>query len=167
MRVPLPQAFFRAPIAHRALHDRSKGRVENAPASIRAAVAAGYAIEIDLQLSKDGVAMVFHDEDLDRLTGEHGLVADRTAADLGRIGLKDSTDTIPSFAEVLALIGGRVPLLVEIKDQTLVMGETDGRLEAAAARDVAGYTGPLAFMSFNPHAWPVPRCTARADNIGL
>lgn len=148
----LPGAFLRAPIAHRALHNRAAGRIENSPSAIRAAVAAGYGVEIDLQLSSDGVAMVFHDETLERLTGETGWVKDRTAAELRAIRLTDSTDTIPTFAEVLALIGGRVPLLVELKDQTLTMAETDGALEAAAARDVACYAGPLAFMSFNPHS---------------
>lgn len=68
MRAPLPTDFLRIPIAHRALHDRAQGRIENAPAAIAAAIAAGYAIEIDVQLSSDGVAMVFHDEELDRLT---------------------------------------------------------------------------------------------------
>jgi glycerophosphoryl diester phosphodiesterase len=151
-RVPLPVSFLRLPITHRALHDRTQGRIENSPAAIRAAVKAGYAIEIDLQLSSDGVAMVFHDEELDRLTDETGHVNVRTAAELGRITLKGSTDTIPTLAEVLALIDGKVPLLIEIKDQTLVMGPTDGRLEAATADALEGYTGDVALMSFNPHS---------------
>lgn len=151
-RVPLPASFLRLPITHRALHDRSEGRIENSPAAIKAAVGAGYGIEIDLQLSKDGVAMVFHDEELDRLTAETGPVNARTAAELGGIRLEGSTDTIPTLDEVLALIGGRVPLLIEIKDQTLVMGPTDGRLEAAAAEVLAGYRGDVAFMSFNPNS---------------
>lgn len=151
-RVPLPDSFLRLPIAHRALHDRAAGRIENSSAAIKAAVTAGYAIEIDLQLSSDGVPMVFHDEDLDRLTGEAGPLHARTAADLGRVRLRDSTDTIPTLAEVLDLIGGRVPLLIEIKDQTLVMGPTDGKLEAATAKALQGYTGDVALMSFNPHS---------------
>lgn len=150
--VPLPHAFCDIPIAHRALHDRASGRIENSPAAIRAAVDAGYGIEIDLQLSQDGVAMVFHDEDLDRLTDETGPVAARAAADLTRIRLKDSTDTIPTLTEVLTLIAGRVPLLIEIKDQSLSMGPTDGRLEAATATALQGYPGPVAVMSFNPSA---------------
>jgi glycerophosphoryl diester phosphodiesterase len=150
--VPLPQAFRSIPIAHRALHDRAAGRIENSPAAIRAAVEAGYGIEIDLQLSQDGVAMVFHDEELDRLTDVSGPVAARTAADLTRLRLKDSTDTIPTLADVLALIAGRVPLLIEIKDQSLTMGATDGRLEAATAKALQGYTGQVAVMSFNPAA---------------
>ena len=149
-RVPLPEAFLRLPVAHRALHDRSVGRIENSPAAIRAAVEAGYAIEIDLQLSADGVPMVFHDEDLDRLTGKTGPLNARTAAELGRIALTGSTDTIPTLTEVLALIAGRVPLLIEIKDQSLTMSPTDGRLEAATVETLKGYRGEVALMSFNP-----------------
>lgn len=151
-RVTLPESFLHLPIAHRALHDPAQGRIENSPAAIRAAVAAGYGIEIDLQLSADGVAMVFHDEDLDRLTDETGPVSARTAADLGRIRLKGATDTIPTLSQVLDLIAGRVPLLIEIKDQTLTMGPTDGRLEAATAEALRDYQGDVALMSFNPHS---------------
>jgi len=149
-RVPLPDSFLRLPITHRALHDRAAGRIENSPSAIRAAVEAGYGIEIDLQLASDGVPMVFHDETLDRLTGETGPVNARSAAELGRIRLTGSTDSIPTLAEVLTLIAGRVPLLIEIKDQSLVMGPTDGRLEAATAEALEDYTGDVALMSFNP-----------------
>jgi glycerophosphoryl diester phosphodiesterase len=151
-RVPLPGAFLTQPLAHRALHDRAAGRPESSRAAVRAAVEAGYGIEIDVQLSSDGQAMVFHDEDLDRLTAEQGPVKARTAAELGRIGLRDAEDGIPTLPEVLALIDGRVPLLIEIKDQTLTMSETDGRLEAATAAALASYAGPVAVMSFNPHS---------------
>lgn len=150
MRVPLPDAFLAAPIAHRALHDRAAGRPENSRAAIRAAVAAGYGIEIDLQLSADGVAMVFHDEDLARLTGIKGWVRDRSAAELSAIRLIDAEDGIPTLAEVLRIVDGRVPLLIEIKDQTLVPGGTIGPLEAATAQALSGYAGPVALMSFNP-----------------
>ena len=150
--VALHPALRDIPIAHRALHDRAQGRIENSTAAVNAAIAAGYGIEIDLQLSSDGVAMVFHDETLDRLTDATGPVASRTAADLGRIRLTGSTDTIPTLSEILALIDGRVPLLIEIKDQSLTMGPTDGRLEAATAEALRGYGGPVAVMSFNPSA---------------
>lgn len=152
MRVPLPPDFLRLPIAHRALHDRTSGRIENSLSAIRAAIAAGYGIEIDVQLSADGEAMVFHDETLDRLTAETGPVFGRTAAALAQIRLSGSDDTIPTLGTVLAEVAGRVPLLIEIKDQTLTMAETDGRLEAATARALAGYDGPVAVMSFNPHS---------------
>ena len=150
--VPLPAAFLRAPIAHRALHDNTRRRMENSASAIRAARAAGYAIEIDLQLSADGVPMVFHDATLNRLTGEHGPLSAHTAADLTRIKLTGSDDTIATFAQVLSLVAGTVPLLIELKDQTLTMGQTDARLETATADLLGHYSGPAALMSFNPHA---------------
>ncbi len=150
MRVPLPPGLLTRPIAHRALHDRAAGRIENSPAAIRAAIDHGYSIEIDLQLSQDGVAMVFHDDDLNRLTAATGLVSARSATHLQAIRLTDSTDTIPTLAQVLSLVAGRVPLLIELKDQSLVMGPTDGRLEAATAAALNGYAGEVALMSFNP-----------------
>ncbi|MBC7736116.1 MAG: phosphodiesterase [Candidatus Saccharibacteria bacterium] len=151
MRIPLPAAFLTRPIAHRGYHDHAAGRVENSHSAVSAAVAAGYGIEIDLQLSGDGVAMVFHDDVLDRLTDQRGPVSNRSAAELGAIRLTGGTDTIPTLAQVLKVVDGRVPLLIEIKDQTLTMSPTDGRLEAATARDLAGYAGPVALMSFNPN----------------
>ncbi|MGR3372159.1 glycerophosphodiester phosphodiesterase family protein [Pseudooceanicola nanhaiensis] len=149
---PLPAAFLEAPIAHRALHDVTQGRPENSREAIEAAVAAGYGIEIDLQLSADRQAMVFHDYDLDRLTGETGPLRARSAAALGQIKLKGGATGIPTFAEVLELVAGRVPLLVEIKDQDGQLGAAVGILEEAAAEAVRGYDGPLAFMSFNPNS---------------
>ncbi|MGA0539470.1 glycerophosphodiester phosphodiesterase family protein [Neotabrizicola sp. VNH66] len=151
-RVALPPGLLRLPVAHRALHDRAAGRIENSPAAIRAAIDRGYAIEIDLQLSADGQAMVFHDEELDRLTPEKGPLNSRTAAQLGRIPLRGGADTIPTLEAVLALVAGRVPLLVELKDQTLTMSDSDGRLEAEAARLLSAYGGEVAVMSFNPHS---------------
>jgi len=151
MRIPLPAAFLRQPVAHRALHDLAQGRPENSRAAIRAAIAAGYGIEIDLQLSRDGVPMVFHDETLERLTPRDGWLCDLTAAELSAIPLRGGDETIPTLAEILALVAGRAPLLIELKDQTLRMAETDGRLEQATAALLASYDGPVAVMSFNPH----------------
>ncbi|WP_010138939.1 glycerophosphodiester phosphodiesterase family protein [Oceanicola sp. S124] len=148
--VALPEVFSRLPVTHRALHDREAGRPENGIEAIRAAVEAGYGIEIDLQLSSDGVAMVFHDYTLDRVTGQTGDVDARSAADLQAIKLSGGEAGIPTLAEVLALVAGRVPLLVELKDQDGRTAHAPGTLEARAAEAVADYTGPLAFMSFNP-----------------
>ncbi|OIP86566.1 MAG: phosphodiesterase [Rhodobacterales bacterium CG2_30_65_12] len=148
----LPEIFLSAPIAHRALHDKAAGRVENAPAAIRAAVAAGYNIETDVQLSADGVAMVFHDDELDRLTGESGPVNARTAAELAAIPLTGGGEGIPTLAQVLKIVAGRVGLLIEIKDQTRAMGPDVGPLERAVAETLAGYDGPVAVMSFNPYS---------------
>jgi glycerophosphoryl diester phosphodiesterase len=151
-RAPLPAGFLRLPVAHRALHDRAAGRPENSRDAVRAAVAAGYAIEIDVQLSSDGQAMVFHDDSLDRLTAETGPLRARTAADLGAIRLTDAADGIPTLPEILALVAGRVPLLVEVKDQTGDLSAGVGPLERAVAAALVGYTGPVALMSFNPHS---------------
>lgn len=149
----LPDDLLRLPVAHRALHDVVDGRPENSRAAIRAAVSAGYAVEIDLQLTADGQAMVFHDYDLKRLTGDTGPLRQRTAAELSRISLAGGDgEGIPSFSEVLDLVAGQVPLLVEIKDQDGAMGPDVGPLEAAAARALKAYDGPLALMSFNPHS---------------
>lgn len=147
----LPTAFRRIPLAHRGLHDVARARPENSRAGLSAAIAAGYGIEIDLQLSRDGQAMVFHDYDLARLTPEKGPIRQRDAADLAQIPLLGGDEGIPSLSEILALVAGRVPLLIELKDQHGQMGETCGTLETAAAAALAQYQGPVAVMSFNPH----------------
>ena len=152
MRAPLPPAFLTTPIAHRGYHDRRLGRIENSTSALRAAVEAGYGIEIDLQASSDGQAMVFHDERLDRLTHQTGPLNTRTAAELAEFRLRDSDDTIPTLTEILRLIDGRVPLLIEIKDQSMTLTEPDGRLESATALALQDYAGPVAVMSFNPHS---------------
>ena len=149
---PLPLAFLDRPIAHRAYHDRAAGRPENSRAAIRAAIAAGYGIEIDIQPSADGVPMVFHDYDLRRLTGRSGRIRGLTAAELGALPLLGGDEGIPTLAEVLALVAGRVPLLIEIKDQDGAMGSAVGDLERAVADEIRSYDGPVALMSFNPHS---------------
>lgn len=148
----LPEAFLRVPIAHRALHDVSDGRPENSRAAIRAAIDHGYGIEVDLKLSRDGQAIVFHDYDMGRLTGRPGPVQQRSAAELAAIPLLGGDEGAPSLAEALALVAGRVPMLIELKDQHGQMGETDGRLERAVAAALEGYAGDVALMSFNPRS---------------
>jgi len=148
----LPQAFLTRPLAHRGLHDVAAGRPENSLPAFRAAIAAGYGIELDLQLSSDGVAMVFHDYDLQRLTGQLGPVAGKTAAQLGQIALLGDSEGIPTLTQVLDLVAGQVPLLIEVKDQDLRLGPKIGALEHAAVQALQGYTGPVALMSFNPHS---------------
>lgn len=148
----LSPEFLRLPIAHRALHDLSAGRPENSRAAVHAAVKAGYGIEIDVQLSGDGQAMVFHDYDLQRLTHQSGLVSAYSAVDLGQIALRGGSEGIPTLTEVLHLVAGKVPLIVEIKDQDGEMGPSVGPLEAAVTTALKCYEGPVAVMSFNPHA---------------
>ena len=148
----LPPSFLARPIAHRGLHDRAVGVIENSPAAFAAAIAAGYGIELDLQLSRDGVAMVFHDDSLDRLTGETGPVRARDAAALGQIALTGARagDRIPTLGAVLEQVAGKVPLLIEPKDQSGGLGVAGRDLEQAVAATLAGYRGDVAVMSFNP-----------------
>ena len=148
----LPQVFLDRPLAHRALHDKLSGRVENSLSAVQAAVAHGYGIEIDVQLTSDGEAMVFHDELLDRLTGETGYLRRHTRRALERVSFRDGAGCIPSLETVLEAVGGRVPVLIEVKDQDGAMGDAVGPLEEAVARELDRYRGPVAVMSFNPHS---------------
>jgi glycerophosphoryl diester phosphodiesterase len=148
----LPAAFLGAPLAHRALHDVTDGRPENSRAAIRAAIKHGYGIEIDVQLSADNQAMVFHDYTLDRLADGTGAVQVVPAGTLSQTTLKGGDEGIPTLPDILTLVAGQVPLLIEIKDQDGAMGDAIGPLEQATADAVAGYAGPLALMSFNPHS---------------
>lgn len=148
----LPTAFLTTPIAHRALHDKTQGRPENSRAAVRAAVEAGYAIEIDIQPSWDSVPMVFHDYDLRRLTPAKGSIFMTSAKDLARIPLYGSSEGIPTLSEILTIVAGKVPLLIEIKDQDGDLGRSVGALEKSVAWDLSTYAGPVAVMSFNPHS---------------
>ncbi len=120
--------------------------IENSAGAVAKAVAQGCGVEIDVQLSRDGEAMVFHDYELDRLTGERGAVAERTAEQLREVRLNVCGEAMPRLPEALAVIGGRVPLLIEVKSPHRRVE----RLCAAVAAAVAGYRGPMGIMSFNP-----------------
>lgn len=149
----LPASFLSIPVAHRALHDVADGRPENSRAAIRAAIQAGYAIEIDLQLSRDGCPMVFHDYALERLAEATGAIRTKTQAELAQIALRGGDgETIPTLTEVLDLVAGQVPLLIETKDQDGNLGPDVGTLEQATAEVLQDYQGPVALMSFNPHS---------------
>jgi glycerophosphoryl diester phosphodiesterase len=151
MTVPLPEAFLTRPIAHRALHDTATGRPENSRAAIRAAVAAGYGIEIDLQLTQDEQAVVFHDYDLERLTARRGPVRQIPLEQAAATALRHGDgEGIPSLLEVLEIVAGQVPLLIELKDQDGAMGPDIGPLEAEVCKLLADYNGSVAVMSFNP-----------------
>ncbi|WP_170479541.1 glycerophosphodiester phosphodiesterase family protein [Ruegeria arenilitoris] len=153
MTPPLPQVFLQRPIAHRALHDVSAKRPENSLSSIRAALDAEYGIEIDLQLTADGRAMVFHDYDMRRLTGQSGPIRRITAEQANALPLLYSeNESIPSLEQVLDLVDGKVPLLIELKDQDGGMGTGIGSLEQDAVRVLNDYDGPVAVMSFNPNS---------------
>ena len=147
---PLPPGFLARPFAHRALH--GPGVSENSLEAIRAAADAGWGIEIDVQLTGDGEAVVFHDGALQRLADRPGTVRERTLEAMQAILLLKG-GTIPSLSDALAAVAGRVPLVIEVKDQSGDMSATGiGPLEQAVANAAEGYDGPLAVMSFNPHA---------------
>ena len=136
--------------AHRGLH--VPGIPENSPTAFAAAIARGMGIECDVQRSQDGRAMVFHDATLDRMTGEEGRVDARTAAQLGTVQLAGTSDTIPSLRQLLDQIGGKVPVLIEVKS-VRTPGGSRGRVTSlclAVRRELEGYQGPAAVMSFDP-----------------
>lgn len=134
------------PIAHRGLHDTAKGIVENSASAVAAAMAHDYAIEVDLQLTGDGEAIVFHDADLDRLTGARGPVAERTASDLKQVSYAMGEDRIQTLAELLAQVAGKAGLVLELKSRWT--GDT--ALARRTADVLSDYGGPVAVMSFDP-----------------
>ncbi|MDJ1015392.1 MAG: glycerophosphodiester phosphodiesterase family protein [Paracoccaceae bacterium] len=167
MTPPLPKSFVERPLAHRALHDIADGRPENSLAAARAAVERGYGIEIDIQMSADGCAMVFHDYALERMTSATGAVRQRTRAELATMTLKGGSEGIPTLEEILDVVAGAVPLLVEIKDQDGGLGPEVDLLEMAVARAVDGYGGEVALMSFNPHSVSALQALAPGRPRGL
>jgi glycerophosphoryl diester phosphodiesterase len=134
------------PIAHRGLHDKAKGVIENTVSAARAAVEAGYAIECDVQLTADGEAVVFHDFTLDRLTAAKGRLDAMTAAALGAVAMRGTADRITSLGDWLGLIAGRKPAVIEIKSGF----QGDLRLVRRVVEVVKSYAGPFALKSFDP-----------------
>ncbi len=145
------QRFLSRPVAHRGLHNVAGGVVENSLPAFEAAIRGGSSIECDLQPAADSIPVVFHDERLERLTGESGPVDRREAAELARVRLRDCSagSTIPTLSEMLALVEGRVPIFAEVKSGWGARLD-DAAFVAEIARLVRAYRGPLALMSFNP-----------------
>ncbi|MCK5933222.1 MAG: glycerophosphodiester phosphodiesterase [Fulvimarina manganoxydans] len=153
------------PFAHRGLHDGNRSVPENSLAAAHAAIEAGYGIECDLQFCADGVPIVFHDDELERLTGRLGSVRDLTSQEATALTLCGSGEPVPLFAELLALVAGRVPLLVELK--ACPERDATGFVEAVVAA-LQNYDGPLALMSFDYGL--VDACRSRAPSsapVGL
>ncbi len=134
------------------MHDVANGVQENSRPSFEAAIKHGYGIELDLQMSSDGEAMVFHDYMLDRITDESGPIHMRTAAEIRQIKLTVGNDPIMDLPQVLELVNGQVPLLIELKDQDGALGPNVGWLERRVAEILAEYSGDAVVMSFNPHS---------------
>ena len=142
--------FINGPIAHRTLHDVKSGRPENSWEGLEAAISHGFAIEIDLQLSLDGIPMVFHDYKLNRVTNETGLISEKRAEELEKIILKGGKKCIPRFDTFMSYIDGRVPVLIELKDQDGALGKSTSVFEIAVCQTLKHYKGAVAIMSFNP-----------------
>ncbi len=136
-----------AVFAHRGYHDNASPAPENSLLSFQYAIDNGYGIELDVQLSSDGVPMVFHDADLERVCGVEGKVWEYSCAQLQQMKLLDSEQTIPTMAQALALIDGQVPLLVEYK-----MDKVDTNVCAATQVLLDSYDGAYMIQSFHPLA---------------
>jgi glycerophosphoryl diester phosphodiesterase len=141
-----PDWLTAQPIAHRGLHDASAGVIENTAAAFSAAMAAGYGMETDLQISADGEAMVHHDDALGRLTEGSGFLADLSAAEIKATRFKAGSERILTLGELCDLVAGRVTLLLELKSRF----DGDARLAKRIVDVLAGYAGPVAVMSFDP-----------------
>ncbi|PVM82337.1 glycerophosphodiester phosphodiesterase [Caulobacter radicis] len=144
------ERLFDPPIAHRGLWTPG-GAPENSLAAFQAACAKGYSIELDVQLTADGQAVVFHDDRLERLTGVEGRLRDHTAAELGAMKLSGTDETIPTLADALVVIGHRAMVQIELKTP---FGEV-GELEKKVSEILIDHNGPIAVIGFNPysHAW--------------
>ncbi len=136
------------PVAHRGLHDAQSGIVENTESAVKAALDAGYAIEVDLQLTGDGEAMVFHDYGLERLTEANGLVLEHSALALKQMRFKASDDRMQTLGELLEQVAGRATLMLELKS----CWHDVGLLEQRVVQVLKDYQGPACVMSFDPRS---------------
>ena len=142
MRVDKNHWLYTRPVAHRGLH--GNGIPENSYAAYQRAIDENYPIEIDLHLTKDGKVAVFHDDDLKRMTGTEGEISSKTSAELRELRLQDTDQTIPFFDELLKFVDGKVPLLIEVKNQA------EKGIELAVIELLKGYGGEYAIQSFSP-----------------
>ena len=141
------------PIAHRGLHDAAHGVIENTAGAVRAAIAANYGIEVDVQTTADGEAMVHHDDVLGRLTEGEGRLDSFTVAALKRVAFRNSDEHMMTLGDLCDIVAGRITMVVELKSRF----DGDGRLPARVAQILAGYRGPVAPMSFDPRQLDVLR----------
>ena len=141
-----PDWLTARPVAHRGLHDRARGIIENMPGAARAAVAGNFGIECDIQLTADGEAMVHHDDELGRLTDGSGALLGKTAAELKAVRFKDTPEQMMSLGDLCALVDGRVPLVIEMKSHF----DHDRKLVARMVEVLSAYRGPAVGMSFDP-----------------
>jgi len=145
-RAPSFEWLLDRPIAHRGYHDSERKIPENSLAAFEEAVSKNFPAELDVRLLGDGTVCVFHDENTYRLTGIDRQVSLLSAADLSSFRIRGTDEKIPLLSEVLETVGGKVPLLIEIKSP----GEA-GALERNTAALLSSYRGKAAVQSFNPH----------------
>ena len=132
-----PDWLTARPVAHRGLHDAARGIIENMPGAAQAAVARNFGIECDIQLTRDGEAMVHHDDALGRLTEGAGALLGKTAAELKAIKFKDTDERMMSLSDLCTIVGGRVPLVIEVKSHF----DGDRKLVKRMAEVLASYQG--------------------------
>jgi glycerophosphoryl diester phosphodiesterase len=144
--VRAPDWLTARPVAHRGLHDVSRGIVENMPAAVQAAIDGNFSIEVDIQLTADGEAMVHHDDTLGRLTDGSGTLLGKTAAELKAVRFRNTSERMMTLGDLCALVNGRVPLVIEVKSHF----DGDRKLVARMAEVLGSYSGPAVGMSFDP-----------------
>ncbi len=141
-----PDWLTARPVAHRGLHDRARGIIENMPGAALAAIDGNFAIECDIQLTADGEAMVHHDDALGRLAEGSGALLGLTSQALKAVTFRDTPERMMSLGDLCALVGGRVPIVIELKSHF----DGDRKLVRRMAVVLASYAGPVAAMSFDP-----------------
>jgi glycerophosphoryl diester phosphodiesterase len=163
LTINAPDWLTARPIAHRGLHCKALGLIENTLAAAAAAVAKGYAIECDIQRSSDGEAMVFHDFTLERLMLAEGRLDALTAREIEALRFKDCDQSIASLSAFLAAVDGKMPVFIEIKSRF----DSDLRVAERAVAIVGGYGGPVCLKSFDPMVLAFIRAQKIAPATGL
>ncbi|WP_417581908.1 glycerophosphodiester phosphodiesterase family protein [Pelagibacterium sp.] len=158
---------FARPVAHRGLHDRQRGIIENSPSAFTAAIERRFGIECDLQLTADGEAVVFHDDDISRLVGGNKLVRALSANELTALPLLESatSDCPQTFAAFLDQIDGRTPLVIEIKKQANAKDTSE--LAKRVVQTLATYQGPFVLKTFDPRMIVAVRRQGFSGEIGI
>ena len=149
--------LFKVPIAHRGLH--GGGIPENSVKAFLNAAENGYPVELDVQIAKNGEAVVFHDYTLDRMTGVSGRVCDFHSDFIKGLKLSGTDEQIPLLGDLFKIISGKTPLLIEIKTES----ETDRRTEDRVLELLEDYKGWFALKSFNP--WGIKHCKEKRPDF--